>query len=63
MFSFHPKFYGDLHVKEDVEPKQWCCSLSDKCYLYLAARPIDNCFNYFSPFLSESLELMIHDIV
>ena len=44
-----------MHKAEDVEPKEWCCSLSDKCFLYLAARPIDNCFNYMPPFLGESV--------
>ena len=46
MFSYSPKFSEEMHKIYDLEPKKWCCSNSDNCNLYLAARPIDYCLNY-----------------
>ncbi|KAK2157058.1 hypothetical protein NP493_1917g00000 [Ridgeia piscesae] len=51
MFSYHPKFFKRMHKKYDVEPRDWCCSYSDNCFLYLDARPIDDCWFYNPPFI------------
>jgi len=53
MFSYHPKFFKRMHKKHDVEPRDWCCSYSDNCFLYLDARPIDDCWFYNPPFIGE----------
>ena len=53
MFSYHPRFFKKKHQKYDLEPKEWCCSNTDTCYLYLAARPIDYCSRYVPPSIGE----------
>ncbi|KAI0221528.1 Mucin-like protein [Lamellibrachia satsuma] len=51
MFAYHPNFFKNMHKKYDLEPKTWCCSYTDNCFLYLAARPVDYCWNYVAPFI------------
>uniref|UniRef100_A0A2C9JE70 Cubilin n=1 Tax=Biomphalaria glabrata TaxID=6526 RepID=A0A2C9JE70_BIOGL len=41
-------YFGDSsqvvsHQQEDLDPKTWCCELSDLCYLYYQVRPLSTC--------------------
>jgi len=50
---YNPRFYWSLHYQYDVQPKEWCCLLSDNCDLYYRVRPLDRCFGYRFPWFSE----------
>ncbi|KAK2149527.1 hypothetical protein NP493_2972g00009 [Ridgeia piscesae] len=39
------------HEVYDVQPKEWCCELSDNCEYFSFLRPVDYCWGYMPPFI------------
>ena len=55
MVRYHPGWDRGKHQQEDVEPKEWCCLLSDSCDLDYRRRPLVDCMDYVGPIISKSL--------
>ena len=41
------------HEVYDVQPKEWCCELSDNCEYFSFLRPVDYCWGYMPPFIGQ----------